>query len=396
MSVEVKRVIGALCRLLAATGLEAVPSPETFRRAKFCGGVEVEDQFLQLLANILQTANNVSCDAHDQLSEASEHRSLVAAGLWQTGYHAAWVYGREEGGGSFSRDLLLALGWLLATGTLERLLSQRAQQLDKTLVRPTLVNPHLSCELQLDSALLRKLQWLIGCLRYQGRILLSLQEEQTHLLHAVSAAVLSSTVSPSYKSSAVLMEDCARVQQLCDLLEAYLNWKQGEKVFWTWMDSVVDCHLTDPVVGAPTHAPKGSARVCHHGNRGLEKLEDMQLRLPTEQLGQRSGSGDAEDRREGGERLQELFDIPSLPPPLSSLPSLPSFPQVFQARLQTEKPVKGGGAGGPDALPSTQAARLLLQAEALLLEMQDRHRLANRMQLQEMIGRLDELVLIPP
>lgn len=41
VSVEVKQVIGALCRLLAATGLEAVPPPETFRRAKFGGGLEV-------------------------------------------------------------------------------------------------------------------------------------------------------------------------------------------------------------------------------------------------------------------------------------------------------------------------------------------------------------------
>lgn len=41
VSVEVKQVIGALCRLLAATGLKAVPPPETFRRAKFGGGIEV-------------------------------------------------------------------------------------------------------------------------------------------------------------------------------------------------------------------------------------------------------------------------------------------------------------------------------------------------------------------
>lgn len=41
MSVEVKQVIGALCKLLAATGLEDVPPPETFRRAKFGGGLEV-------------------------------------------------------------------------------------------------------------------------------------------------------------------------------------------------------------------------------------------------------------------------------------------------------------------------------------------------------------------
>lgn len=41
VSVEVKQVIGALCRLLAATGLDSVPAPETFRRAKFGGEVGV-------------------------------------------------------------------------------------------------------------------------------------------------------------------------------------------------------------------------------------------------------------------------------------------------------------------------------------------------------------------
>lgn len=79
---------------------------------------------------------------------ATDYRKLVAAGLWQTGYHADWMYGREggegeeggEGGRCSSRDLLLALGWLLATGKLEILLTQRVQQLDKTLLTPTPVS----------------------------------------------------------------------------------------------------------------------------------------------------------------------------------------------------------------------------------------------------------------
>ncbi|XP_035529981.1 tubulin epsilon and delta complex protein 1 [Morone saxatilis] len=290
VSVEVKQVIGALCRLLTATGLQTVPAPETFRRAKFGGGLEVEDQFWQLLTNILQTAGIVSCEAGAQLGGAPEHWKLVAAGLWQTGYHADWMCGREgrEGGKgqSFSsRDLLLALAWLLATGTLEKLLTQRVQRLDKTLLTPppVMVNPQPSGELQLDSASLRKLQWLIGYLRYQWRTLLSMQEERTRLLHAVSIATLPPPAS-SDQSSAVLREDCVCMRQLCELLEAYLNWRQVEKVFWTWMDSVVDCHLTDPDVEKPTHAPNGSVRVCHHGNRGLEKLEEMLLRLPTGQI----------------------------------------------------------------------------------------------------------------
>ncbi|XP_068573860.1 tubulin epsilon and delta complex protein 1 isoform X3 [Cebidichthys violaceus] len=353
VSVEVKQVIGALCRLLAAAGLEYVPPPDNFRRAKFGGGPEVEDQFWQLLAGMLQTSSNVS-----QPGGAAENRKLVAAGLWQTGYHADWMYGSwgeggGEGGRLSSRDLLLALGWLLATGKLEGLLTQRVQRLDKTLLTPTPVNPQLPNELPLDSASLRKLQWLIGCLRHQGRTLLSMQEERTRLLHAVFFASIPSSVSStsSDQSSTVLREDCVCVQRLCDLLDAYLNWKQVEKVFWTWMK------------------------------------------------GQRRGRGDAEDRGEGGERWQGGSDTSCLPP----LPF--SLPQVYRASFQTGRPVRHrshpaegtrGRAETPDELPVSQAAQLLLQTEALLLERRDRQRLANRMQLQDMIGRLDELVLIPP
>lgn len=73
-----------------------------------------------------------------------ELRHHVAAGLWQTGYYVDWMYkgkGREEqrGESSTSRDLLLALGWLIAAGTLEKLLTKRIQQLDKTLLTPTQV-----------------------------------------------------------------------------------------------------------------------------------------------------------------------------------------------------------------------------------------------------------------
>ncbi|KAM7404089.1 hypothetical protein PAMA_004493 [Pampus argenteus] len=416
VSVEVKQVIGALCRLLAATGLDAVPAPETFRRAKFGGEVEVENQFWQLLANIFQTTRTISSEASTQLKEASEHRKLVAAGLWQTGYYADWMYvrkGRErergEEGRFSSRDLLLALGWLLATGTLERLLTLRIWYLDKTLLAPAPTNPQISHEVQLDSTSLRRLQWLIGSLRHQGRTLLSMHEERARLLHAVFSASLPpslSSSSSSDRSSAVLREDCACTQQLCDLLEAYLNWKQAERVFWTWMDSVVDCHLKD-VVERPTHGANRRATVCLHGNQGLEKLEDMllRLRLPTSQKG---GRRDAEDRGERGESLQDGSHAFPLPPLLSSLTSLPSLDlvsQAYRARLDVERPVRHSSrpaemlrsrADDPDELSASQATQQLLHIEARLLERRDKQRLANRTQLQEMTGRLDELVLIPP
>ncbi|XP_028251706.1 tubulin epsilon and delta complex protein 1 isoform X2 [Parambassis ranga] len=380
VSVEVKQVIGALCRLLTATGLDPVPTPETFRRAKFGCGNE-EDQFWQLLASILQNSGIVSDEVCTQLR--GECRKLVTAGLWQTGYYADWMYETEERGqegtGFSSRDLLLALGWLLAAGTLENLMTQRVQQLDRTLLISIPVSRVFSGQLPLDSGSLRRLQWLTGCLRHQGRTLLSMLQERTKVLHAVLSVSLSSTgPSCSYQSSTVLKEECVCMRQLCDVLEAYLKWKQVEKVFWTWMDSVVDGHLTDPVVKSSPHAPTWSPRVCHHGNQGLEKLQNVLSRLPTAQDG-----------------LE----------PLSSLSSLHTLTQAYRPRLKAESdscPVRRSAEGSSSGtevsgvIPVSEAAEMLLHEEALLLERRDKQRLANRMQLQEMIGRLDELVLIPP
>lgn len=71
----------------------------------------------------------------------SDLQKLVAAGLWQTGYYAEWLWCGQDGGGgdgealrSSSRGLLLALGWLLAAGALEKLLTRRVHQLDRTLL----------------------------------------------------------------------------------------------------------------------------------------------------------------------------------------------------------------------------------------------------------------------
>lgn len=77
----------------------------------------------------------------------SELQKSVAVGLWQTGYYAEWLWCGQDGGGearsSSSRGLLLALGWLLSAGALEKLLTQRVQQLDRTLLSPAQVRSNM-------------------------------------------------------------------------------------------------------------------------------------------------------------------------------------------------------------------------------------------------------------
>ncbi|XP_028294537.1 tubulin epsilon and delta complex protein 1-like isoform X1 [Gouania willdenowi] len=372
VSVSVKHVIGALCKLLTAVGLERVPIPETFRRAKFGGGPEA-DLFWKLLSDILLTANIVSSETHLHLK--GEHRELVCAGLWQSGYHANWMFDRNDGreGGEqkafSSRDLLLALGWLLAAGILEQVVMQRMLKLDRTLVTCRLVSPSFPSELPVDPASLRRLQWLTGSLRHQGRSLLSSLHERTRVLH----------------------KDCGRIQQLCDLLEAFVSWKQMEDVFWSWMDSVADCHQTHAAIQRPACLPNQSPRHCLHGTQQLKKLEDVLQKLSSSQQGQI----EAQKLRD---ELCVSFLPPPPPPPLphSSLPSSSSLSPAYRARFHPQssgRPTVGPAEGH---VLASHAVDQLRHTEAVLMERRRSKRMDNRAELQEISGRNEELVLIPP
>ncbi|KAK0132199.1 hypothetical protein N1851_032989 [Merluccius polli] len=213
-------------------------------------------------------------------------------------------------------------------------------------------------------------------------------------------------------------DDCERMQELCNLLEAYINWKHIENVFWAWMDSVVDCHVTDKreacLINQDTEVSASRSRaVCDHGNQVLESFNNMLLGLLAvqEMRGQR---GEEEPRcRWGTEREDKLLagsHSKRLPDKLkTSPPSFPSLsahvspsplPQAYRLRLQGETKTQRSPAeqpsGGAPLAGKLQASQLLLQTEASLLERRERSRRANRMQLQEMIGRLHDLVLIAP
>lgn len=102
--------------------------------------------------------------------------------------------------------------------------------------------------------------------------------------------------------------------------------------------------------------------------------------------------------------MQDDLDTSSLRL-LISLPPLHSLSQAYRTRLQAERPVRHNSytadrlqdrAKATEELQPSQAARVLLQTEAQLLQRRDQQRLANRMMLQHIISKLDELVLIPP
>lgn len=106
--------------------LPAGPSPEIFRRAKF-DRPEAAPVLWQLLLRVLTplAANNTWAD----LAPEAQAR-VVKSALGSRGYPRSVLLQFPDGSSQGSRELLLALSWLLAQGPLlEQLLAQTRVQL---------------------------------------------------------------------------------------------------------------------------------------------------------------------------------------------------------------------------------------------------------------------------
>ncbi|RXN19112.1 dynein light chain axonemal [Labeo rohita] len=183
---------------------------------------------------------------------------FVRSALCHCGYGAPWVVGPrppshiEEVG---SRDLLLAFSWVLSTGNLlDVLLAENVHQLDSLSSGPTIIS------------------------------------------NISSSAVCQPHVTGSNHSnmtSTALDKELERIQALNGILEAYLDWKLHEHLFWCWMDSVIDSSLADASEVKPGDWPPGERAVtvrCPYGDetrRAVRRLDKMLLRLQTELRGRR-------------------------------------------------------------------------------------------------------------
>ncbi|XP_028620277.1 tubulin epsilon and delta complex protein 1 [Grammomys surdaster] len=165
--------------------LPAGPSPEIFRRAKF-DRPEAAPVLWQLLLRVLSSlaANNTWTD----LAPEAQVR-VVKSALESQGYPRSVLLQFPDGSSQGSRELLLALSWLLARRPLlEQLLAQTRVQLGdqlpqcEALTGPGPPTPFVETKSPVD---LRLVQWLMGKLRFRWRCLISSQREQCALLSKI-------------------------------------------------------------------------------------------------------------------------------------------------------------------------------------------------------------------
>ncbi|KAG8514450.1 Tubulin epsilon and delta complex protein 1 [Galemys pyrenaicus] len=224
------------------------PSPETFRRAKF-DRPEAAPALWRLLVRVLCPPPTASPEpALDPEAEAR----LVKSTLRGEGY-PRWALARlPEDGAQGSRELLLALAWLLARGPLlQQLLTHDRVRLGdemplcqcEALASPGSPAPHAEADGPVD---VRHLQWLMGKLRFRRRALAASQQEQCALLSKIhsytrgchgdrSLGHLSVVETELLRDPEAGRQLLRRLESENERLEAFLQWRSRELVFWQWM-----------------------------------------------------------------------------------------------------------------------------------------------------------------
>uniref|UniRef100_F6UIY5 Tubulin epsilon and delta complex 1 n=1 Tax=Callithrix jacchus TaxID=9483 RepID=F6UIY5_CALJA len=241
--------------------LPSGPSPEIFRRAKF-DRPEATAALWQLLFRVL-----VPLPLDNPLASLAQEvqARLVKSALRSRGYPRLALAQLPEDGSQGSRELLLALSWLLARGPVpEQMLAQTRVPLGdemtvcqcEALASPGPPAPQARAEDPVD---VRYVQWLMGKLRFRWRQLVSSQQEQCTLLSKLLRTL-----------------ECANRR-----LEAVLAWRRTELVFWRWMDTVLDTCAP----GVPAAASQGTflPRIPEHRGGELE-LVAWELRALQEEL----------------------------------------------------------------------------------------------------------------
>ncbi|XP_063080143.1 tubulin epsilon and delta complex protein 1 [Engraulis encrasicolus] len=490
-SIKAKEVIEALIKFMSALEVEYVPCAETFRRAKF-NKQDVVQKLWDVLRVILVKAVVLECKC--QHSDPGAQARFVRSALWHCGYGARWVvptqagsgYGGDRGGGVGSRELLLAFGWMLSSGSLlEYLLGERVLQLQPLALPPAQVCSPGSPLMDLwecgkgredgaagardgaggsstsgsgsGSVDLRHLQWEYGKLRHRWRALLSAQDERAKLIHKVLSDMGSQPASqpPSAQVQAAgtgtgdaspLSKEMEKTRRLNQLLEAYLQWKLLEPLFWRWMESVIDSHTAascvemeeDSSAHATTPAPQGpwmpiavtttsaaAQACCSSGDwvsRRLQRLEALRLQTQSALRATRDGSAsrhgagrqhkanltgsDAdpvnlrEAEREVTSRLQGLSINTTTTTPTSIengfIPCLhlqghPAPHPIHQPSKHTPH-----GAGPSGKLQASEVIQELRAREVHLVRELEEARRAQRTALKDQANGLEGVILVPP
>ncbi|KAM3918960.1 tubulin epsilon and delta complex protein 1 [Leptodactylus fuscus] len=259
---SLKEALCALCRVLSASG--SYWGPEVIRKSKF-NRPEAASEFWTLLycllKHIFTGRRDSSPSAHEEITMADRVR-YVKSVLQIQGYGRPGFYSLPDDGGEGSREILLAFSWLLhRVKILEILLAKKRVK----------VGDHVTICLCPHDALIQKskdvsstkkdvdvrfLQWMNGKLQFCWRTLYAARLEECAILHKVHSYTQGCHIDKAAGHLSVMETELIHQPKSCDkflqamesemsCLEAYMEWKHLESVYWQWMDTVLESAYED-------------------------------------------------------------------------------------------------------------------------------------------------------
>ncbi|ELK01272.1 hypothetical protein PAL_GLEAN10020980, partial [Pteropus alecto] len=221
----------------------------------------------QLLVSVL---SQLRADGASTSLNLEAQARWVKSALHSQGYPRLAQFPKD--GSQGSRELLLALSWLLAGGPLlERLLAQTRVRLGDEMpvceceaLSPGRPAPRVEADSCVGCVDVRQLQWLMGKLRFRWRNLMASQQEQCALLGKIhsytrgchgdhSLGHLSITETELLRDPECSRQVLRSLERENARLEAALEWRRREPVFWQWMDTVLGA--CPPEAPQPTSVP---------------------------------------------------------------------------------------------------------------------------------------------
>ncbi|XP_012579805.1 PREDICTED: uncharacterized protein C14orf80 homolog, partial [Condylura cristata] len=400
-SVGLPEAIAALSRTLPDG-----PCPETFRRAKF-DRPEAGPALWRLLFHVLCPPPAAS---YAPAPTPEVEARLVKSALRHQGYPRWALVRLPEDGSQGSRELLLALAWLLARGPLlQGLLTHTRVRLGdemplcqcEALASPGPPAPHAEADGPVD---VRYLQWLMGKLRFRSRALVASQQEQCALLSKIHAYTRGCHSDRSLGHLSVaeteLLRDPEGGRQLLrrlegenTRLEAFLQWRRGELVFWQWMDSVLGAGA--PEAAEPTLLPRIPQRGVGQLDLLSGELQVLQAQLeraarPRRAAWEARAGARAPEQRAARQAVREAVarELAALQRGWGhgGAPDLPHGP----CRLVRGSATAPGGLRAAQAIGVLRSRAACLEAELRQLQARCRQELAGA------AGALPGLLWIPP
>ncbi|XP_077149264.1 tubulin epsilon and delta complex protein 1 isoform X2 [Ranitomeya variabilis] len=250
---NLKEALCALCRVLSASGSRW--DPETLRKSKF-DRPEAASEFWSLLFSLLRQifpGNPDSSHQKHEKIEMADRVKYVKSVLQIQGYGRSAFHNLPDDGEDGSREILLAFSWLLhRVKILEILLKKKSIK----------VGDHITiCQCPVDVSIqkpkdistsskqdvdVRFLQWMNGKLRFSWRTLYAAHLEECTVLHQIHSYTQGCHIDKTTGHLSLMEVELIRHPNSCDkllhemaseisYLEAYMEWKHVESVYWQWM-----------------------------------------------------------------------------------------------------------------------------------------------------------------